>query len=180
MNKSRICPLCLKSQHPVAKCSLLRTTPRCHKCDFTHDRIMGCRPTSLKHRDRRKQPSGRTPNLVATDSAPRRAYRETLRHACSPPNKPSSNGTCEDLIDISSPLATVNAAHTPEQPSREVEDTSSLPKETQEQETSPPSIAHTPEQSARESTEMISSQPTALHTTPHYSSCCSAHLPPTQ
>ena len=69
----------------------------------------------------------------------------SLRYASPPPNKPSSNRTCEDLIDLSSSPAIVNAAHIPEQLSREAKDTSSLLKEKiQEQETSPPLIAHTP------------------------------------
>ena len=113
VNKSRICPLCLKSQHPVTKCSLLRTTPRCRKCEFTHDSVMGCRPTILKQRDKNRQESKSIPKVV-----PGRASRETLlslRYARPPPNKPSSNGTCEDLIDFSSSAATVNAAHIPEQ-----------------------------------------------------------------
>ena len=49
VNKSRLCPLCLKGKHPVAGCPSLKLNERCPRCQYTHAEVMGCRPSETTY-----------------------------------------------------------------------------------------------------------------------------------
>ena len=45
VNKSRLCPLCLKRKHRVGRCPFFKHHERCPSCQYTHAEVMGCRPS---------------------------------------------------------------------------------------------------------------------------------------
>ena len=96
-NKHRTCKTCLSDAHALSQCPMKRKHWRCQMCQYTHSKVMGCCPSTLKQTGPSTSPSPshlqqsnkrNRPVDIRKDSATFRCTTETISRV-GPPAKQS-------------------------------------------------------------------------------------------